>query len=128
MADKTLQDALQEYLDHLKDQGKSESTLYTYNKDAEQIVSFFGADKKLTSILIPHVSGFLKSDALLKLPSGKDRSEPTVRKTIRVFRMFLVWALEQGYITNLPLPKEMPMGRSSTTRSEADDADNASAV
>lgn len=37
----------------------------------------------------------------------------------------LVWAQEQGYITKLPLPKDTPMGRSTTTRSEASDADNA---
>ena len=80
MTEKTLHDALQEYLEHLKACGKSERTLYTYSKDAEQIEAHFGLDKKLGSILIPHVSGFLKSDALLKMPSGKERSEPTVRK------------------------------------------------
>lgn len=129
MSDTTLHSAVQAYLEHLKDQGKTERTLYTYGKDFEQIEAFFGAEKKLTSILIPHVSSFLKSDALLKLPSGKERSEPTVKKTVRVFRMFLVWALEQGYITKLPLPKDTPMGRSqSTTRSEATDASSIATI
>ncbi|MHB1001455.1 MAG: hypothetical protein ACYC27_19625 [Armatimonadota bacterium] len=115
MPDITLHDALQEYLNYLKAEGKSPRTLYTYTKDTDQIESYFGADKKLTSILIPHVSKFLKSNALLKLPSGKERSEPTVKKTIRVFRMFLVWALGKGYITKLPLPKDLPLGHSRTT-------------
>lgn len=79
---------------------------------AQQIESFFGSDKKLSAILIPHVAGFLKSDALLKLPNGKDRSEPTVRKTVRVLRMFLFWAEERGYIEKTPLPKDVPIGRS----------------
>jgi len=124
MTEKTLHDALQEYLEHLKACGKSERTLYTYSKDAEQIEAHFGSDKKLGSILVPHVSGFLKSDALLKMPSGKERSEPTVRKTVRVFRMFLCWALEQGYIAKLPLPKDTPMGRSERTTPEVRNAES----
>ena len=124
MTEKTLHDALQEYLGALRNDGKSERTLYTYSKDAEQIEAHFGLDKKLGSILIPHVSGFLKSDALLKMPSGKERSEPTVRKTVRVFRMFLCWALEQGYIAKLPLPKDTPMGRSVKTTPEVSNAES----
>ena len=124
MTDKTLHDALQEYMSSLRDEGKSERTLYTYTKDAEQIEAYFGPDKKLASILIPHVSGFLKSDALLKMRGDKDRSEVTVRKTIRVFRMFLTWCLERGYISKLPLPKDTPMGRSLNTRPEVDNAES----
>jgi site-specific recombinase XerD len=123
MQDKTLSMAAQEYLDYLKGQGKTERTLYTYGKDFEQIISFFGPEKKLASILIPHVSGFMKSDALLRTPNGKDRSAQTVKKTVRVFRMFLVWALGHGYIAKLPLPKDTPMGRSQTT--EVGNADTA---
>lgn len=123
MNQKTLHEVIEEYLKHLKAQGKTEHTLYTYGKDFEQVEAFFGPEKKLTSILIPHVSGFLKSDALLKMQGNKDRSEVTVRKTIRVFRMFLVWSKEQGYITKLPLPKDTPMGRSIKTEPEVTDAD-----
>ena len=116
--DKTLHDAAQEYLEHLKSQGKSEPTLYTYGKDFEQIEEYFGVDKKLAAILTPHISGFLKSDALLKMRGGKNRSEVTVKKTIRVLRMFLVWAQDQGYITKLPLPKDTPMGNSVKNNSQ----------
>jgi len=123
MTDKTLHDAVLEYLEHLKGQGKSERTLYTYNKDLEQVGAYFGPEKKLSAILIPHVSGFLKSDALLKMHGDKDRSEVTVRKTIRVFRMFLIWAKEQSYIDKLPLPKDVPLGRGLKTEPEVTDAD-----
>jgi hypothetical protein len=78
----------------------------------EQIEAFFGAERKLSGILAPHVGKFFKSDALLKLPSGKKRAKPTVDKTMRVFRMFLIWAKETGRIKKLPLPKDTPMGRS----------------
>lgn len=121
MSDITLHDAAREYLEHLKSEGKSPRTIYTYTKDFEQIEAFFGPEKKLSAILIPHVSGFLKSNALLKLSNGKERSEPTVKKTVRVFRMFLVWALDKGYITRLPLPKDTPMGQSMPT-AEVNDA------
>ena len=108
----TLHDAAQVYLEHLQKQGKKDATLRTYARDFEQIEAFFGADRELPSILPAHVGKFFKSDALLKLPSGKDRAEPTVEKTKRVLRMFLVWAKETGRIEKLPLPKDTPMGRS----------------
>ncbi len=123
MDQKTLHVAIEEHIEYLKSQGKSERTLYTYGKDFEQIEAYFGPEKKLGSILIPHVSGFLKSDALLKMHGDKDRSEITVKKTIRVFRTFLVWAKEQGYITKLPLPKDTPMGRSLKTQPEVQSAE-----
>lgn len=123
MNQKTLHEAIEEHLEYLKSQGKSERTIYTYSKDFEQIESYFGPHKKLSSILIPHVSGFLKSDALLKMRGDKDRSEITVKKTVRVFRMFLVWCLAQGYIAKLPLPKDTPMGRSLNAKPEVTNAE-----
>lgn len=112
MSDTTLHEAACEYLEHLKSEGKSSATVYTYTKDFDQIEEYFGPEKRLGAILVPHVAGFLKSDALRKLPSGRERSEPTVKKTVRVFRMFLVWAFGKGYITKLPFPKDFPMGQS----------------
>jgi site-specific recombinase XerD len=107
----TLQQAAGKYLEHLKAQGKKEATIYTYTKDFDQIKSFFGADRKLSDVRSQQVGRFFKSDALLKLPNGKKRAHPTVDKTIRVLRMFLVWAKETGRIDKLPLPKDTPMGR-----------------
>lgn len=118
MSDCTLHEAAQAYLEHLRAQGKKERTLYTYQKDCEQMEAFFGADRKLKTILAPHVGKFLKSDALLKLPNGGDRAKPTVDKTVRVFRMFLIWAKETGRIDKLPLPKDIPMGRSKDKEAE----------
>jgi len=116
----TLYDAAQAYLEHLRGQGKKERTLYTYGKDFGQIEAFFGADRKLAGILAPHVGKFFKSDALLKLPNGKKRAKPTVDKTRRVFRMFLIWAKETGRINKLPLPKDTPMGRSLKEGADSD--------
>ncbi|BBO89855.1 hypothetical protein [Desulfosarcina ovata] len=112
MMESKLHEAAKAYIEHLRTQGKTERTLYTYGKDFEQIEAFFGAERKLTSILVPHVGKFFKSDALLKLQNGKERAKPTVDKTKRVLRMFLIWAKETGRIDKLPLPKGTPMGRS----------------
>jgi len=98
----TLHQATQAYLEHLRSQGKKERTLYTYGKDFEQIEGFFGSERKLSAILTPHVGKFFKSDALLKLPSGRERSQPTVEKTKRVLRMFLIWASSPGSRKNPP--------------------------
>ena len=108
----TLHEAGQAYLEHLRIQGKKERTVYTYGKDLQQIEAFFGADRKLKGILAAHVGKFLRSDALLKLASRKERAKSTVDKTKRVLRMFLVWAHETGRIEKLPLPKGAAMGRS----------------
>jgi site-specific recombinase XerD len=123
----TLHEAAEAYLDHLRQAGKKERTIYTYAKDLGQIEAFFGADKPLSAIRTPQVGKFLKSDALLKLPSGqggiqKPRAKPTVDKTVRVLRMFLVWAKETGLIQALPLPKDTPMGRSERTQENGDEA------
>jgi len=121
MKDCTVHEAAQAYLEHLRTQGKKDRTLYTYGKDFEQMEAFFGADRKLRTILPPHVGKFLKSDDLLRLPSGAERAKPTVDKTVRVLRMFLVWAKETGRLDKLPLPKDLPMGRSK--EKESDDAE-----
>lgn len=121
MKDCTLHEAAQAYIEHLRTQGKKERTLYTYGQDFKQMEAFFGEDRKLKAILPPHVGKFLKSDELLRLPSGGERAKPTVEKTIRVLRMFLVWAKDTGRIAKLPLPKDLPMGRNK--EKENNDAD-----
>ena len=115
MSERTLGQAMAEYLEHLKSEGKTERTIYTYSMDAQQIISFFGAERKLTSILTPHVGKFLKSDLLLKLPNGQGRAELTVKKAVRVLRMFLIWSRDKGYMTSLPLPKDVPLGKGATS-------------
>ncbi len=114
----TLHTAAEAYLEHLKAEGKSERTLYTYRKDFEQMEAFFGKDRKLAKILPPHVGRFLKSDELLKLPKGSERAKPTVDKTQRVMRMFFVWCVDTGRLKKLPLPKSTPMGRSLKSEGE----------
>ena len=112
MPEHTIHETAEAFLGHLREQGKKERTLYTYRKDLEIVEAFFGGDKKMSSIRTPQVGKFFKSAQLLTMPSGKERAKPTVDKTVRVFRMFLVWAKETGLLGSLPLPKDTPMGYS----------------
>ncbi len=107
----TLAELSEAYLAHLKKQGKSDKTLYTYGKDLDEVKDYFGPDKALGALRPADFGRFQKSDALLKLKSGQPKSDITTRKTLRVMRMMLVWAVETGILEKLPLPKDFPMGR-----------------
>ena len=120
MPQHTIHEAAEAFLGHLREQGKKERTLYTYRKDLEIVEAFFGGDKKMSSIRTPQVGKFFKSDTLLKLPTGRERAKPTLDKTVRVFRMFLVWAKDTGQLADLPLPKDTPMGHSRVKEQDDD--------
>ena len=97
-----------------------------------QIIEFlWRRPRRLTSILVPHVGKFLKSDVLLKLPSGRDRADLTVKKTVRVLRIFLVWGVRSGLYREAPVAKRRIDGKrgasmSSSTSKQIDDLTNLS--
>lgn len=106
-----LHEAKTAFLDHLKTQGKSPRTLYTYGKDLDYLITFFGAERDLTRLRVTDMGKWLKSEAYLKTPTGKPRGERTLRKNERTIRQLFVWAKEQGWIESLPLPKAISLGR-----------------
>ncbi len=85
-----------------------------YGKDFEQIHAFFGAEKPIYVITLAHVGKFYKSPELLILSNGKDRTVPTVKKTVRILRMWLTWLREQGHIQTITFPKEKPFYKGRT--------------
>jgi len=107
----TLSEAAVQYVEYLKHDGKSERTLYTYGKDIQQILAFFDPERVVGNMPLPLIGRFLKSDELLKLPNGQERAPQTVKKTIRVFRMFMQWLVQVGYLPEVTLPKSIPPGR-----------------
>jgi site-specific recombinase XerD len=113
----TLSEAASQYLQFLKDHGKSERTLYTYGRDLQQIQTFFGPERFVGNIPLPLMGRFLKSDELLRLPYGQERAPQTVKKTIRVFRMFMHWLVEVGYLPEITLPKSISMKNRAITLS-----------
>jgi len=90
-------------------------------KDLDIVEAFFGGERPVCEIRVPQVGKFYKSQILLKTPDGKDRAERTITKTMRVFRMMMVWARNMSIITELPLPKNTPMGYSKTKDEGNDD-------
>jgi site-specific recombinase XerD len=108
----TIAQASAKFLEHLKENGKSERTIYTYRKDLEIVEAFFHGDKDIKEMRLLQVGKFLKGDSLMKKPNGEPRAARTIEKTVRVFRMMLVHAKNNGWIEELPLPKSTPMGHS----------------
>jgi site-specific recombinase XerD len=106
-----LSEAAQLYLEHLEQLGKHKRTISTYYRDLQQVQAFFGAERLVNNIPLPLIGRFLKSNELLLLKNGQPRASQTVNKTIRVFRMFMLWLSHQGHITELHLPKSVPWGR-----------------
>jgi hypothetical protein len=108
----TLEAAVLQYIQHLQEQKKSTITINAYTWDLKQGLAFFGTDCPVSRITLAWVGRFLKSPELLENKNGQPRSSRTVAKTIRIFRMFLIWSEQQGWIENLPLPKSIPLGHS----------------
>jgi site-specific recombinase XerC len=104
----TIVEAVEQYMTYLHEQGKSKATLYTYGMDLKQVLDYFGSDKTVQSITLPQVGKFYRSDILLKLPKGEYRADQTIRKTVRVFRMLMLWLQVEGQIEVVPIPKHVP--------------------
>jgi hypothetical protein len=121
MPDPTLKQASEAYLAHLGTLGKRPATVYTYGKDLKVVTGYLGEATKISALQPARIGKFVKSDALLKSPEGKARAERTVQKTVRVLRMFLVWAKDAGQLESLPLPKGFPMGYSKTGGEESEE-------
>ena len=122
----TLKDAAPQYLEHLRAVGKKEQTLRTYANALEVAIGFFGEGKTLKALRPADVGRFLKSDALLKKPNGKERAQPTVDQIARVVRMLLAWAVEQGHVQTIAFPKDaMPKHRRKAQQHEENADDDA---
>ena len=125
--DFTFEKVIPEFLEHLKEQGKNERTVDVYGRCLENVVTFFSKDKALNKLTPALIGQFLKSDALLKKPNGKAKSEITITQNKRVFRMLIVWAHEKGYITDIPLPKSEMKGGTKKNGGDAATGDNGTA-
>ncbi len=108
----TFEKAIPAFLKHLAENGKNERTVEVYGRCLENVAVYFGQDKPLGKLTPATIGTFFKSDAFLKKPNGKAKSEITLTQNRRVLRMMLVWANETGYLADVPLPKaELKKGR-----------------
>jgi len=102
----TLKDAAPQFLEQLRAAGKNEHTVRTYGKALEVVAGFFGEAKSLKALRPADVGRFLKSEALLRKPNGKDRAAPTIAQIVRVLRMLLEWAQGQRIVESVAFPKD----------------------
>lgn len=104
VSDITFGNAVPKFLEALGTQGKNHRTIEVYGRCIENAVKFFGAEKPLGKLTPALVGQFYKSDELLKKPNGKEKSPITVEQGKRVLRLMLVWAVESGFISEVPIP------------------------
>ncbi len=100
---KTLNEACEQYLEHLKDIGKKPSTIGTAKRTLDLLVTEMGEAKEVGKILPVHVDKFFKSEAATTL-NGKPRADASKLQIKRITRQALVWWKEQGWSDRLPLP------------------------
>ena len=53
MTEMTIHETTAAFINHLRENGKKERTLYTYRKDLDLIEGYFGKDKKLLKARMP---------------------------------------------------------------------------
>ncbi len=120
-----LKEAVEIYLDYLKEMGKKPGTITSYGKDFDLAIELFGEDKKIDSIAVCNIGKFFKSDQMNKLKNGNDKAEPTIKQTKRAVRMMFTWMKDSGMINALPIPKnEIPgnTGKVESTEEVANEA------
>ncbi len=127
-ADITLDKAVPQFLNALKEQGKNERTIEVYGRCLENAVKFFGADRPLGKLTPMLIGQYFKSDAFLKKPNGKAKSDITTCQGRRVLRLMLVWANEQGYLVDIPLPKSEMKGDKKKDGNDTSDSKPADAA
>jgi transaldolase len=118
---KTLKEATEAYLESLAAGGTKPSTVQVYGKSLDLAIQHFGEERKLNSILVPHVGRFYASEQVNILPSGKPKADPTVKQIKRVFRQLMQYAQTQGWISISPIPKgELQHARQKTNQLAAE--------
>jgi hypothetical protein len=101
----TLKNTVDAYLEHLEKNGTKASTIGVYKRALDLAVAYFGEDKKLTGIMVPHAAKFLESPQVNFHPNGTPKAEPTIKQTKRVFRQCMQFAKDRGFVHLIPVPK-----------------------
>lgn len=93
------------YVGHLKAAGKSDKTIASYRFDFMHAIEELGAATKLDALTPERVLEYFTCDRVMKLRSGKPKSQLSIDKTRRVLRQALEWAVEAKLIEKAPLPE-----------------------
>lgn len=104
-----LTEAIAKYTEQLEAEGKKPSTVKTTGRILKRLVEAWGEQKELEKVLPVHVATFFNSDATTGRGSeanAKKSAMQTVLQIRRTIRHFLVWCQGQGWLKDVPLPKD----------------------
>lgn len=100
----TLGELAERFLEHLKVQGKSHGTLFSYGMEIRVACKELGADTLIANLTPEQVQSFFESPKVTRLKTGRPKAKPSIDKTRRVLRLALHWAVEQRWLEKAPLP------------------------
>jgi hypothetical protein len=106
----TLADLCERYIKHLEDDGKSPGTCSSYTAELKLAVKHLGGETQIAAITTEQVAEFFGSKPVVKLRSGKAKSQLSIDKTRRVLRLALVWATEKKWLASAPIPETEAKG------------------
>ena len=101
----TLADLSAAYLAHMEDEGKSNGTIASYGMELRTAMTELGEATPVADLTPERVGEFFNCKRVMKLRSGKNKSQLSIDKTRRVLRLALVWAAERGIIEKAPIPE-----------------------
>ena len=93
------------YIAGLVEDGKSGGTVASYAAEVDLALSILGAETALADLTPKQVQRFFNHDRVVKLRSGREKSQLSIDKSRRVFRQALEFAAANGWIPEAPLPK-----------------------
>ncbi len=100
----TIKSVAEAYIDHLTLGKTKPSTIRVYDKSLQLALAYFGADRRIDSILVPHVGKFFSSNMANFQENGKPKAEATKKQIRRVFRQMMEFAQTYHLICKLPIP------------------------
>jgi hypothetical protein len=106
----TLELAAEGYLGSLEAAGKTPGTIASYKAEISMALDELGDQTDLKTLTAKEVAAYFNSKRVMRLRSGKPKSQLSIDKSRRVFRQLLVWASDSGWIELAPLPSAEPSG------------------
>ena len=101
----TLLDLAEAYVQSLEKAGKSSGTQFSYMMDLKLALAEMGEATPISEITPERVAAFFECERVTRTRGGLPKSEITIKKTARVLRFALEYAVQQGWLESAPLPE-----------------------
>jgi len=92
----TLGELVEAYLAHLRADGKSPGTLFSYGIELRCALVELGVECQLGQLTPERIEAYYACDRVTKTRDGRPKSVAGVAKTRRVLRLALQWAAEEA--------------------------------